>query len=245
MKLFCRGMIVFIGLVLLWQLCIMVFHLPDYLLPSPLKVLQVFTQQGQLILTQAEPTIVEAILGLIYGTLIGMLTAILAILFKPLRFWLIPIIVISQAIPTFAIAPLLVVWLGYGEASKVATAAIMIFFPIATTFYDGLQQTPQTWLNVAKTMRASKWQVLRYIKIPAALPSLASGLRVAAALAPAGAVVGEWVGASRGLGFLMLNANARMQIDVMFAALFAITVFTLVLYFIVDISLKKLIWWQT
>ncbi len=239
-----RSAIITIGLLVLWQAIVWLGHLPAYILPSPLNVFHTLFEQASVIATQAQPTFIETLLGLCCGVLLGSLSAIVITVFKPLRLWVLPILVISQAIPTFAIAPLLVVWLGYGIASKVATATIMIFFPIVTTFYDGLHKTPQFWLDVAKTMNATRFQVLWRIQIPAAMPHFASGLRVAAAIAPIGAIVGEWVGSSQGLGFLMLNANARMQINTMFAALFVITLFTVVLYFIVDKSLNKLIWWK-
>jgi putative hydroxymethylpyrimidine transport system permease protein len=135
------------------------------------------------------------------------------------------------------------VWFGYGIASKIITAMMMLFFPVTSNFYDGLRQTKTIWLDLAKTMNSSSWQTLWQIKIPAALPSLASGLRIAATIAPIGAIVGEWVGASRGLGYLMLNANARMQIDLMFAALITVTLLTILLYFSVDKILKKTITW--
>jgi putative hydroxymethylpyrimidine transport system permease protein len=121
--------------------------------------------------------------------------------------------------------------------SKIVTAMIMIFFPIASSFFDGLKQTHQDWVDLAKTMNAKKWRFFWYIRIPAALPNLASGLRVATVAAPIGAIIGEWVGASQGLGFLMLNANARMQIDLMFACLVTLILFSLTLYFLVDKSL--------
>jgi len=120
----------------------------------------------------------------------------------------------------------------------------MIFFPVTTAFYDGLRRTPRAWLDMAKTMNATRWSILWQIRIPAALPALASGLRVAAALAPIGAIIGEWVGSSHGLGFLMLNANGRMQITLMFAALFSITMLTLVLYYSVDWILRRTITWK-
>jgi putative hydroxymethylpyrimidine transport system permease protein len=164
--------------------------------------------------------------------------------YRPVKNWFFPILIISQALPTFAIAPLLVIWLGYGMASKIITTMIMLFFPITSAFYDGLRRTELGWLDLAKTMRAKKWRVFLYIRIPAALPALASGLRVAAAIAPIGAVVGEWIGASHGLGYLMLNANARMQIDLMFAALFTIIIFSLALYFIIDALLRAALPWQ-
>lgn len=245
MRLVLRLIIITLLVFGLWQAVVSIFHLPDYILPTPWSVLKTWVQQGSLIWQQAKPTIAETLLGFLFGALAGIFGALILESFKPARLWLLPVLVISQAIPTFAIAPLLVVWFGYGEASKIITAMIMIFFPVTTAFYDGLRSTNPHWLALAKTMNASKLRILWQIKIPAALPSLASGLRVAAAIAPIGAIVGEWVGSSHGLGFLMLNANGRMEINLMFAALFTITLLTLILYYSVDVILKKLIFWQS
>jgi putative hydroxymethylpyrimidine transport system permease protein len=155
-----------------------------------------------------------------------------------------PVLVISQAMPVFALAPLLVLWLGYGIGSKVAMATLIIFFPVAAAFSDGLRRTDPGWLDLARTMNAGRWAVLRHVRIPAALPALASGLRVAAAVAPIGAVVGEWVGSSAGLGFLMLHANARMQVDLLFAALITLAALALALFFAVDALLRRALPWQ-
>src|SRR5690606_30394795 len=148
--------------------------------------------------------------------------------------WLMPMLVVSQALPVFALAPLLVLWLGYGLTSKVAMAVLIIYFPVTAAFLDGLRRTEPGWLELARTMDASPAAILRHIRIPAALPALASGLRVAAAVAPIGAIVGEWVGSSAGLGYLMLHANARMQVDLMFAALLVLAVMALLLWFAAD-----------
>jgi len=239
-----RLLLIIIGLLLLWQLVVWLFQLPPYILPTPGSVIYTWIAQASLIWAQTKPTLLETILGLFFGALSGIIGALLLISFKPMRLWLLPILVISQAIPTFAIAPLLVVWFGYGEASKVITAMIMIFFPVTTAFYDGLRRTNLAWLALAKTMGASHLAMLWQIRIPSALPALASGLRVAAAIAPIGAIVGEWVGSSHGLGFLMLNANGRLQINLMFAALFTITLITLILYYTVDKILRLAIPWQ-
>jgi len=243
MKLFLRGLLVLLGITALWQLIIIIFDLPVYILPTPVSVLSTFLQRFTLIMHETKITVIETVLGLALGLILGSLAALLMASFKSFSFWALPILVISQAIPTFAIAPLFVIWFGYGMISKIATAVIMIFFPITSSFFDGLCRTDQECLDLAQTMNAKKWRFFWFIRIPAALPSLASGLRVATVAAPIGAIVGEWVGASQGLGFLMLNANARMQIDLMFAGLFVLIVFSLILYFIVDKSLKLLIPW--
>jgi putative hydroxymethylpyrimidine transport system permease protein len=196
------------------------------------------------LLSHAGITLAEILLGLLLGSLLGVASALIIVWFRPARHWLMPILVVSQAIPVFALAPILVLWLGYGLASKVAMAMLIIYFPVTTAFFDGLRRTEPGWLDLARTMGGSRMRTLRYIRIPAALPALTSGLRVATAVAPIGAVVGEWVGSSGGLGYLMLQANARMQIDLMFAALFVLAVFAVSLYFTIDWALRRAIPWQ-
>ena len=157
---------------------------------------------------------------------------------------LLAVLVISQAIPVFALAPILVLWLGYGMASKVAMAVLIIFFPVTASLYDGMRRTDHDLLDLARIMGASPAGVLRHIVLPSALPAFAAGLRVAAAVAPIGAVIGEWVGSSEGLGFYMLHANARMQVDLMFAALTLLATASLTLYFCIDRLLDRLVFWQ-
>jgi len=231
-------------LLLVWQFLVYIFNFPKYILPTPWLVFQSLFQNIGLILHQALPTVTETILGLFFGILIGIIAALFLSSFQFAKRWFLPLVIISQSIPTFALAPLFVIWFGYGMFSKIITAIIMLFFPVTSTFYDGLNNTPKDYLHLAKVMHAKPMNVLIKIKFAAALPQLASGLRMAAVIAPIGAVVGEWVGASKGLGFLMLNANARMQIDLMFAVLLVIIVFALLLYYSIDFMLKRLMPWQ-
>jgi len=239
-----RALISFIVLIFLWQLIVTLFSLPNYILPSPFDVAQSLWLNTGIIAHQAIPTIIETLSGLGLGIVIGIITALFLSNFKFARLWFLPLVIVSQSIPTFAIAPLLVIWFGYGMGSKIITAIIMLFFPVTSTFYDGLNNTPKAFLDLAKVMQATKLSILLKIKFPAALPQLASGIRMAAVIAPIGAVVGEWVGASRGLGYLMLNANARMQIDLMFAVLLVIIIFALSLYYLLDCMLNRLMPWS-
>jgi putative hydroxymethylpyrimidine transport system permease protein len=151
-------------------------------------------------------------------------------------------------VPVFALAPLLVLWLGFGMASKVMMAMLVIFFPVAVALYDGLRRTEPGWLDLARVMTADapqhRLRILRHIRLMAALPAFASGLKIAAAVAPIGAVIGEWVGASAGLGFRMLQANARVQTDLMFAALILLAVCAVALYACVDAATRHLLRWQ-
>ncbi len=244
MKRLLRGAIVLAGLIALWQAAVSLGDLPAYILPAPVAVAATLVTRAGLIAGHALRTLSEILLGLGLGSALGCATALTMSYFRPARHWLLPVVVVSQAVPVFALAPLLVLWFGYGIASKVAMAVLIIYFPVTAAFFDGLRRTDPGWLDLARTMNATRWRSLVHIRLPAALPALASGLRVAAAVAPIGAVIGEWVGSSAGLGYLMLHANARVQIDLMFAALAVLAAIGVALYFIVDALLRRLVPWQ-
>lgn len=240
-----RVFIIAAGLTLCWQLIVSLTGAPHYILPGPIPVLKAIGSHLPILLFHLQTTLTEIVLGLLLGTLLGTSCALAMILLPRLKYWMLPVLVISQAVPVFALAPVLVLWLGYGLASKVAMTVLIIFFPVTSSFYYGMQRIDPDLLELARSMDASPVATLRHIIIPSALPSFAAGLRVAAAVAPIGAVVGEWVGSSSGLGYYMLHSNARMQIDVMFAALTVLSLSSLTLYFIIDYSLNKLIFWES
>ena len=226
-----------------WQLLVTITNIPAYILPTPTSVIGATISNVDTIWAHAIITFIEMISGLIIGTILGSFSALILCYYRPMRQWLMPILVISQAIPVFALAPILVLWLGYGMISKVAMAVLIIYFPVTAAFFDGLKNTNHGYVDLSHTMGASKRSTLIHIKVPAALPAFASGLRVATAMAPIGAIVGEWVGSSEGLGYLMLHANGRMQIDVMFAALLVLAVMSITIYYTVDASLKRILFW--
>ena len=151
-----------------------------------------------------------------------------------------PIVVFLQAIPVFAFAPALTLWFGFGVAPKIIMAVLIIYFPVASNFFDGLTRTPPGWLDLARTMGANERQIMRRIRIPAAIPSLASGLRLAAVYAPIGVFFGEWVGSSWGLGYLVSLANGRAKIDLMFAAIIVLALFTVALFAAMDTLCRRL-----
>jgi putative hydroxymethylpyrimidine transport system permease protein len=238
-----RPAVTLAGLVGAWWLATRLSGVPSYLLPDPQSVAVALWHQRTLLMWSTCTTLTETVLGLLIGTLLGTFCA-LAMVFSPVMArWLMPLLLLSQAIPVFALAPLLVLWFGFGMASKVVMAVLVIFFPVTAAFSDGLRRTDLGWLDLARTMNASPAAILRHVRLPAALPAFGSGLRVATAIAPIGAVVGEWVGASAGLGYVMLNANARIETDVMFAALFVLALMAILLWVLVDRVLKKLLYW--
>ncbi len=231
---------VFIGL---WWAVSAYGGIPPYMLPSPQAVGAALWTQRDYLAANAAVTLAEIGLGLAGGALLGAMAALAVAASPILQRWLLPVLVLSQAIPVFALAPLAVLWLGFGLASKVAMAMLVIFFPVTANFLDGLRRTEPGWLDLARTMNAKPVFVLLRLRLPAALPALASGLRVAAAVAPIGAILGEWVGASSGLGYVMLNANARIQPDLMFAALVLLMAIAIGLYVAVDKALRRLLRW--
>lgn len=248
MKQLLRPLLTLGGILIVWEAAVRIFDLPHYMLPAPSRVALAFGRHWESLLANASVTLGEIILGLLLGALLGAAAAIALILSAGARRWFLPLLVASQAIPVFALAPLLVLWFGYGVASKVAMAVLIILFPVAATLYDGLRRTDPGWLDLAHVMTANeprhRLRLLVQVRLPASLPALASGLRVAAATAPIGAVIGEWVGASSGLGFLMLQANARVQTDLMFAALFVLSLCAVALYFGIDWLGRWMLPWQ-
>lgn len=239
-----RLMISALVIIGLWQTVVVILAMPSFILPAPLDVFDRLIQRHDVLLKHTLVTAQEIVLGLLLGLAMGLFFALQMLLSNPIKRWLLPILIASQAVPVFAIAPVLMLWLGYGMASKIVMTALIIFFPVTTCCYDGLRNTPTGYLDLAQTMGATRWQMLRHIQFPASLPTLASGIRVAVVIAPIGAVAGEWVGSSEGLGYLMLQANARMLIDEMFAALLILSALSVSLYFVTDKLLKKLIPWE-
>ncbi|WP_231712510.1 ABC transporter permease [Vineibacter terrae] len=238
-----RPVLVAVALIALWEAVVWLGGVPHYILPPPSIVAQEFVGRGDLLAEHAAWTLIEIAAGLVLGVALGGATALAMARFGRLRAWGMPLMVISQAVPVFAIAPLLVLWLGYGLASKIAMATLVIFFPIASAFYDGLRRVDPGWLDLARMMDAPPLSVLLRIRLPAALPAFASGVRVAAAVAPIGAIIGEWVGASAGLGYLMMQQLARGQTALAFAALVVLCVIGVALYFLADALLRRAMPW--
>ena len=224
----------------LWQAVVVLGDLPPFILPGPVRVAEALWLNRVAIAENAVVTIGEVLVGLALGAALGAATAVQLAASPAARAVVRPILVFTQAVPVFALAPVLTLWFGYGLWSKVAMAVLIIYFPVTSAFFDGLTRTPQGFLDLARTMGAAPARVMWRVRIPAAIPSLASGMRLAAVYAPIGAVIGEWVGASRGLGHLMLLANGRAKVDLMFAALIVLAIFTVLLHAAVDRAARHL-----
>uniref|UniRef100_A0A2A4Z9K7 ABC transporter permease n=1 Tax=OCS116 cluster bacterium TaxID=2030921 RepID=A0A2A4Z9K7_9PROT len=214
----------------LWQFIVWVTDAPHYIIPSPLRVVETAFKSRALIAEHTWVTALEVVAGLLIGSALGIISALGLAASGLFRRLFLPILVFSQAVPVFALAPILTLWFGYGIASKIVMTVLIIYFPVTSAFHDGLNRTPRGMLDLAQVMGAKKWQIMWRMRIPAALPALGSGLKLAAVYAPIGAVIGEWVGASNGLGYLMLLANGRAKIDLMFASLIVLALFAVILH---------------
>ncbi|MBD9659471.1 ABC transporter permease [Pantoea sp. PNT03] len=218
---------------------------PSFLLPAPQAVLEALWLHRQLLWHHALYTLAEIVLALLLGVGAGVTLAVLMAASTLLRRVLFPLVTASQAIPVFALAPLLVLWLGFCIASKVVVAALILFFPLCLSLFDGLCRTPVGWLELAQTSTSSRFRIFWRVRWPAALPQFFSGLQMAVVLAPIGVVIGEWVGASEGLGYLMMQSNARLEIATSFAALLLLLILALLLSGSVALMRKKILWQST
>ncbi|MFK7764147.1 MAG: ABC transporter permease [Roseobacter sp.] len=218
----------------LWQGLIWVTGAPHFILPSPWRVAEAGWTNRILIGENALVTASEVVLGLVLGSILGAVTAVQLAQYDRFHRLVMPLLVFTQAVPVFALAPILTLWFGYGIASKIMMAVLIIYFPVTSAFYDGLTRVPNDIVDMAQVMGGTKAQIMRRIRIPHALPSLGTGLKLAAVYAPIGAVIGEWVGASKGLGYLMLLANGRAKTDLMFASLITLAMMTILLHLFVN-----------
>ena len=238
-----HALVTLIVLVGLWAAAVWLFEPYPFILPSPFAVAETLWQGRAYLARHAGITASEILLGLALGTVLGVATALFLNAWAPARRFLMPLVVASQALPVFAVAPLLVVWFGLGLGSKIAMATLIIYFPVASALSDGLERAEGGLVDLGRIHGASRLQLLLHIRLPAAMPALASGLRVAATVAPIGAIVGEWVGASGGLGYVINQANARMQTDMTFAGLVVLFALVIALRWAVDAVLDRLVHW--
>jgi NitT/TauT family transport system permease protein len=235
-----------LGALVLWYLITYFGSFPPYILPTPLQVFERLIQviQDGSLLRHSLVTLSEVMSGLGVGLSVAVVLGYGLAKSRWLERILAPYIVASQAIPIVAIAPLLVIWLKPGILSKILITALIVFFPILVNMIVGLRAVPEDLYDLMRSLQASRWQTLRYLEIPAALPVFLGGLRIGATLAVIGAVVGEFVGADRGLGFLVNVGRGVYNTPLVFVAVFTLVAMALALYGIVSLLEYKLLSWQ-
>jgi ABC-type nitrate/sulfonate/bicarbonate transport system permease component len=218
--------------------------LEEFLVPSPAQVAEVLWQDRSLIAENAWVTLVEVVVGFAIAVVVGLAAAVALHRSDLLRRAGYPIVVASQTIPIIVIAPVLVVWFGYGIGPKLAVIALICFFPIAVNTLDGLQSVDRDLTRMMRTINAGRRQVFLRVEVPTALPYAFSGAKIAVAVAVIGAVFGEWAGADRGLGFLMLQDNAQLETARLFASVFVLSTIAISLFAVVSLVERRVLRWR-
>ena len=239
-----------LALVGLWQLAASsgfmadALGLEEFLVPSPVEILDVLWQDRDLILENAVPTLVEILAGFGLALICGLSVAVLFRSSDLVRRAGYPLVVASQTIPVIVIAPVLVVWFGYGIWPKLLIIALICFFPIAVNTLDGLRRTDPEAVRMMRSLDASRMGIFRRVELPTALPGIFTGARIAAAVAVIGAVFGEWAGAEKGLGYLILQDNAQLETARMFASVFVLSVIAIGLYTLIGLLERATVRWR-
>ena len=215
---------------MVWEVVVRIFHVEIWILPAPTDIASALLNEFPVLWDHTLVTLYEAVTGFLLAVFIAMILAIMIDSFPFFKRGFYPILVASQTIPIIAIAPLLMIWFGYGLLPKIVVVALVCFFPIVLSTVDGLNQADPGLLSLLRTMNATKWQIFRKVRFPSALPSLFSGLRIGATYSIMGAVIGEWLGASKGLGIYMKNSSHSFLTQQVFSAILII-VFTSILFF--------------
>ena len=226
-------------ILIVWQAVCSFEIVPTYLLPSPVDVVRALIGDASLLAGHSFVTLQEAIYGLLIGVILGILTATLMDMFDILYRASYPILVITQTIPTIAIAPLLILWFGFEMAPKVILIVLATFFPLSVGLLDGFRSVDKDEIDLLRSMGAGKWKLFRYVKFPSALPNFFSGLKIATSYSVVTAVVSEWLGGFMGLGVYMTKVKKAYAFDKMFAVIILISLVSLVMIFIVNLIEKK------
>ncbi|MDR0356966.1 MAG: ABC transporter permease [Clostridiales Family XIII bacterium] len=220
---------VFTGALVVWEIVVRLRDIPKYVLPAPAAVFAAFAEDAPALAHHSAVTLGETVVGLLISVAVAMITAVLMDAFAKFREAVYPLLVVSQTIPVIVLAPLFIIYLGFGAAPKILTVVLMCYFPIAVNFLDGMRRTDIGLVNLVRSFGAKPLQIYATVKIPMALPSFFSGLRIAATYSIMGAVVGEWLSSDSGLGYYMLRVKNGYQLDRVFATILAIILLSLLM----------------
>lgn len=233
-----------VAVVAAWQAAVVVFDIQPYLLPGPGRVWTAFLEVRDVLPGHIRTTMTEAVLGLAWACVAGVGTAALLAGFATLRRAVYPLLVISQNVPMIVMAPLIVVWFGFGIMPKVLVVALIGFFPIVVSTTDGLLRAERDLVELARSYGAGRLQVLRTILIPSAVPAFFAGLQISATYAVLGAVIAEWVGASSGLGLFITRSQTAFRADRVFVAVVVIAAVSILLFAMVHLAARLAMPWQ-
>ena len=237
-------LLVIAGLVLVWDLAIRLFAVPAYVVPTPLSVGQALVRERARLLDNATPTILESVGGFALGNLVAIAAALAFVHSKALERALYPVAVAVRTLPIVAIAPILVLLLGNGYAPKIAIAALITFFPTLVNMVEGLESADAQALELMHVLSASKTETFRYVRWPSSLPYLFSAMRIASTSSVLGALVAEWIGTNKGLGYLIVLTTYDFRTALLYAAMVVTSAIALAFFFLVSVLEWLLVRWE-
>ncbi len=237
--------IIALGLILLfWEHFNAIFDQPDWLLPPISKIFATAVNQAaSKYIPHGWITLQEIFFGFALGVGTGFVLGVIVFHSRVLRQALLPLILGSQAIPALAIAPVLVIWFGFGMEPKILITALIVFFPVFVNTFAGFNSIERDSINLMDSLGAGPWQMFWKVRFPGSMPFVFTGLKIAATISPIGAIVGEWVGSHQGLGPVMIAANAAFKTDVVFGAIFYLAMMAITLFLLVTLLERWLISW--
>ncbi len=239
-----RPALFMLATIVMWDLAIKVFNIPPYQVPSPVDVIITLYKEWPLLLREAVPTTTATLAGFLLSALFGIPVAMLIASSKTVESYIYPLLVFSQSIPKIAIAPLFVVWFGFGIFPKVISAFLLGFFPVVVAAVQGFKSVDPDLLDLARSMEAKGLQTFRMVSLPFATPAIFAGLKVSVTLAVVGAVVGEFVGSNSGIGYVLQRSIGNFELPMMFAALVVLSMIGVILFWIIDIIERVSIPWH-
>ena len=231
--------VTFISILIVWQFIVVSYNVPQYLMPSPTDIIEVFFTDNTNLQMHAMVTLKESLLGFIFSIILALTIGTIMDFIPIVKKCFYPLMLVSQMIPTITIAPLLIIWFGFDSLPKIIMVMATCFFPILINFVDGIENIDKDYLNLFKTMDASKLKTFIHLKLPMSLESLFTGLKISATYAFVSATVAEWLGGSIGLGVYMVRAKSAYALDKVFASTILVIIFSLIFVMIVNI-LKKI-----
>jgi putative hydroxymethylpyrimidine transport system permease protein len=235
-------LIVVILLVSIWEMVVKRGIIPAFILPAPSAVWSSLIDNRELLFEEHLPaTLNEVLIGFVISVICGTILGVGMHFFRPLEKVLYPFLVISQTIPLIAISPIFIMWFGYSIWSKIAVTILTAFFPIVVSTYDGLKTGGNEYRDLLLTMGAGRWMIFKKIQVPMALPAFLSGLKMSVVFCVVGATIGEWLGASQGLGYFSRRMSGSLQADAVFAAIFLLSLLGIVLFLLISLIEKQVL----
>jgi NitT/TauT family transport system permease protein len=231
------------AVIVVWEAVIRLFHVRTFVLPAPTAIIALLAANRGALVVASQATALEVLFGFVLSAVVGVLVALVIVRFERFGRALYPIIVLFQNVPKVALAPIFILWFGYGLAPKILLIVVIAFFPVAIDMLAGLQSVEPSFVALMRSVGASKSKIMLRVRIPHSLPHLMAGLKVAITFSVIGAIVGEFAGANQGLGYVIQFASTQLDTPLIFAALIAISVLGLAFYYIVEFAERILVPW--